>query len=129
LERREQARQKSIDEFVLRTSQRLRTTYNQYMHGLLEDHSDVHIARYEDMTANVEAWLADLMSYIEISLPKRLRREILEEAYAVQEKDEDKSEHVRKGEPGDYREKLAPATIDQLNEQFADVLQAFGYQK
>lgn len=129
LERRARAKKESIDDFVLRTSQRLRKTYDQYLHGLLDDHPDVHIAQYEDMATNVEDWLADLMSYVEISLPERLRQDILKEAYAVQEKDEDESEHVRKGEPGDHCEKLAPATIDQLNEQFADVLRAFDYQK
>ncbi len=99
------------------------------MHGLLEDHPDVHIARYEDMATNVEAWLSNLMSYIEISISEHLRQNILKEAYAVQEKDENKSEHVRKGEPGDHREKLSPATIEQFNEQFSDVLRMFDYRK
>jgi len=127
LKRREQAQEESIDEFVFRTSQRLRDTYDEYMYGLLEDHPDVHIARYEDMATDVEEWLSNVLSYIEISPPKSLVREIVEEARAVQEKDEDETEHVRKGKPGDHREKLSPRTIERLNDTFSDVLQKFEY--
>ena len=35
--------------------------------------------------------------------------------------------HVRKGQPGDYRNKLKPETIDALNERFASILTMFGY--
>lgn len=127
LERREQAQKESIDEFVRRTSQGLRDTYDEYMDGLLKDHPDVHVARYEDMATDVEEWLHNLLAYIEISPPKRLVREIVEEARAVQEKEEDETEHVRKGQPGDHREKLSSRTVERLNDTFSDVLQKFEY--
>jgi hypothetical protein len=34
---------------------------------------------------------------------------------------------VRRVVPGDHLEKLAPATIEELNSRFSDFLHAFGY--
>ena len=35
--------------------------------------------------------------------------------------------HLRKGQPGDYRSKLKPETIEYLDEKFAPILSRFGY--
>jgi len=125
---REQARTLSIDEYVLEESKKLRRTYDSYLNQLLQDHPDVHVSRYEDMTADVEQWLDELLTYISISPPTALKTEIIEEAREVQSRDEeDVTAHVRKGEPGDHREKLDSSTIARLNNRFADVLDRFGY--
>ena len=36
-------------------------------------------------------------------------------------------QHKRRIKPGDHREKLQPATIDQLNQRFENVFLRFGY--
>jgi hypothetical protein len=125
---REQAENRSIDEHVLEKSRKLKRTYDSYLNHLLEDHPDVHISRYEDMTSDIEQWLDDLLSYIGISPPTEVKNEIVSEALEVQSRDEeDATKHVRKGEPGDYREKLSENTIDRLDNKFSDVLREFGY--
>jgi len=40
---------------------------------------------------------------------------------------EEVGKHIRKGAPGDHREKLKPETIDALNAQFRDIGQRYGY--
>jgi len=128
VQERKQAQKQSIDAFVRNESDKLLKTYNAYLDGLLRDHPDVHIARYEDMTADVEVWLSDLLEYVEIDPPQDLKEEIIAEARAVQDrKREDKTAHVRKGKPGDHVGKLNSESIYHLNQKFSRVLSHFGY--
>jgi len=127
LEDRAYTQQLSIDEFVLEKQADLRNRYDQYMNCLLERHPNVHVTRYEDMVADVEEWLDSLLEYTELSPPAEIRQEIVEEAKSIQSKDEDPSDHYRKGRPGDHLEKLQPGTIRKLNETFHQVLDQFGY--
>jgi hypothetical protein len=121
------AREVSIDEYVLEKRDQLLKDYNCYLDRLLKRHSHIHVTRYEDMVADVETWLDQLLSYVELSHSQELRREIIEEALSIQSKEEDKMAHNRKGRPGDHREKLQPATVKELNHVFGHVLDRFGY--
>lgn len=126
---RKRARSMSIDDFALANTEELRKTYQRYMDALLQEHPNVYVTRYEDMTADVEQWLDDLLSYVELPAPRHVRTEIVEEARAIQGKKEDESSHYRKGVPGDHREKLRPKTVEKLTAIFEDVLERFGYTK
>jgi len=128
LQERKQARRQSVDEFVLETSDKLQETYTIYLDQLLDDHPDVHVARYEDMTADVNAWMESILDYIEISPSQSIKEEILEEAQSVQNKKrEDVNSHIRKGQPGDYKHKLSPSTISKLNKKFSQILSHLNY--
>jgi hypothetical protein len=48
-------------------------------------------------------------------------------AKSVKPVGEDIRSHMRKVTPGDYREKLRPETIAELNRRFSEVLDALGY--
>lgn len=124
---RDRAQSMTIDQFVIEKSKKLRHTLDQYINGLLNDHPQVHIARYEEMTADVEQWLVDLLTYADLSPPEELIQEIIQEAEAVKAKKENPSDHVRKGRPGDYREKLNPDTVEKLDDTFSRALNRFGY--
>jgi hypothetical protein len=128
LKERAHAQEISVDEYVVEKSSKLRESYAQYLDGLLVDHPDVYVTRYEDMVADVESWLDNLLEYVALSPPANLRKEIIEEALAVQSKDEDATAHNRKGRPGDHREKLQPETIQTLDKTFQPVLKRFGYE-
>lgn len=127
LEDRAYAQEASIDDFVMDKSDDLLDRYECYINKLLEEHPDVHVARYEDMVADVEEWLNDLLEYIEISPSEDARMEIVEEAHSIQSGAEDPSAHNRKGETGDHAEKLRSSTIKQLNDKFRHVLNRFNY--
>ena len=128
LQEREQARGQSVDDFVLEKSEKLKQNYDTYLDQLLNDHPDVHVARYEDMTADVNAWMESILDYIEISPSQSIKEEILEEAQSVQNKKrEDVNSHIRKGQPGDYKHKLSPSTISKLNKKFSQILSHLNY--
>ena len=128
LQERKQARRQSVDEFVLETSDELQETYTIYLDELLDDHPDVHVARYEDMTADVNTWMKSILDYVKISPPQSIKEEILGEARSVRnKKEEDVDSHIRKGEPGDYRHKLSSSTISKLNKKFSRILSHFEY--
>jgi hypothetical protein len=119
----------SIDDFVLEKSKDVKDRYDSYIDHLLADHPDVYIARYEDMVEDVENWLNNLLSYVDLSPPEALYTAIIEEANAIQGGDEDVESHYRKGQAGDHREKLSPSTIEELNRRFSRVFETFGYER
>jgi hypothetical protein len=127
LSERANVRQMTVDEFVLDKSSELLADYECYLNELLPSHPDVHLTRYEDMVDDVDQWLDRLLSYVELSVSNELRAEIIEEARSIQSKGEEIMDHNRKGKPGDHREKLQSSTIDELNDEFSQVLNRFGY--
>lgn len=83
---------------------------------------------YEEMVLNFPSWLRKLVARFE--LPNE------EETYAfvaarhaeeVKPSEENVWQHKRKVTPGDYREKLQPITIAELNQRFGRVLDILGY--
>jgi hypothetical protein len=124
---RKRAQNQSIDAFVRSASDKLLKTYNTYLEKLLTDHPDVHVTRYEDMVFDVEKWLKKLTGYIGVDPPIGLKNKIIEEAENIKKKEENKRSHVRKGSPGDYKNKLNTETIKYLNKKFKKVISFFGY--
>lgn len=127
LSRRQSAKDSTIDEFVLAESERLYHNFRKYQIELLDSYKDIYVASYEAMVNDFESWLSDLLKYCELSISDTMRAALVEEHYEKIPRTEDIHRHVRKGQPGDYKEKLLPDTIKFLNHKFAPVLCRYGY--
>jgi hypothetical protein len=79
------------------------------------------------MLADFERWLIGLLGRSQLTITSELRETLLQENKRLCPKDEDVRRHLRKGQPGDYKEKLAKDTVDYLNRNFASFLEEFGY--
>lgn len=104
--------------------------YLTYVNHLLRDpQRDVVLLRYEDMFADVDGWLASVAERFEVADAAVI--EELADRYRpmFNRRDENKWVHTRKVTPGDYLEKLSPATIAGLDRIFEDTLDCLGYSR
>ncbi len=127
LNERQLAKDTSIDRYVLERSDKLKESYDAYLNGLLKDHNNVYITKFEKMVSDFKNCFEDLMVYIEIDPNDDLRDSIFKEAISKRDKKEDPTAHNRKGKPGDYQEKLSDKTIQKLNQKFSKILSKFSY--
>lgn len=107
----------------------LPSRYRAYVERLLGQ-PNVTLVKYEDMVGDYRAWLTDFSR----PFPLRDRQQTIESLVAQSadffpKRSGDALSHVRHVTPGDYKAKLQPATIRQLDELFSDVLDALGYPK
>ncbi len=124
---RQKARNVTIDEYVLSECDRVRVNYERYISLLLDRYAHVHVTKYEEMTSDFEAWLKKILEKCEFEISDPLLESILNEAGHLKPKQEDVHQHVRKGMPGDYKEKLDRKTIDCIDTKFSSVLKRFDY--
>ena len=124
---REAARMMSLDDYVLTKSIDLVGILERYKDLLLDRYSNVRLNRFEEMVGNFDAWLDELLAHCNLPISDDLRHELREDNARKRPTSEDIYSHIRKGQPGDFREKLKPETIDELNRRFASILPAFGY--
>lgn len=121
---REFVQREQIDEFVLRQA-RQGNWVKRY--DRLTELARFGVSwRYEDVVFDKARWLDEMLAYLDVSLPKDVRRRIVE-AEDVVPASEDASRHVRQVSPGDHRRKLKPETIAELDRIFADVLADWEY--
>lgn len=125
LENRRKARGITVDEHVLQESERVFTILDTYRNELLEPYSHVVLTSYEEMTSDYSAWLHKLLKACDLEIPPIVFQQLLEENRQLQPDEEDKHQHIRKGKPGDYLDKLKPETIDKLNKKFELIFQAY----
>jgi hypothetical protein len=121
------AQQAGIDRYVLEWSEQVYQIYQRYLDLLVNRQSNLYITKYEHMMSDFPAWLDGVLNYCELDISATLRQELLEEAFKTRPKKENVSKHARQATPGDYKRKLQPETIEHLNNQFSDILTAFGY--
>lgn len=83
---------------------------------------------YEEMVLDFPSWLRKVIARFELADADETYR-IVAARYAetVKPQGEDIFSHKRKVVPGDYKEKLRPETIAELNRRFSKVLDALGY--
>jgi hypothetical protein len=103
------------------------TRYRTYIERLLR-RPNVTLLKYEQMVTDYPAWLDQFSR----PFPLRDRQWVLDELIAQSasffpRRATDSVSHVRHVAPGDHRLKLEAATIERLNELYADVLDALGY--
>jgi len=129
LSRREEALASNLDEFVLKQAGQLLSSFEKYEDRLFADHPTVHIARYEDMVSDFPKWLDTLLSACFLPIPETMRSELIRSHESNRPRSEDVKKHLRKGMPGEHREKLQSGTIEKLNCIFEAPLGRFNYLK
>jgi hypothetical protein len=117
----------TIDEFVLWDSDRLCGILQRYKTLLIERYPHTYVTTYEKMTADFRGWLNGLIDNCQLVIANELRQALLAESDRLRPKAENIHKHMRKGKPEDYKEKLHPDTINQLNAKFASHLETFGF--
>jgi hypothetical protein len=127
LSRREKALATKLDEYVLQSAPKLQSVFERYAIHLFPVCPGVHVARYEDMVENFPEWLDSLVSACGMEISKSFRQDLLANHEARRPKGENIQKHLRKGMPGEHREKLRSETIEQLNQTFNESLTRFNY--
>ena len=113
-----------VDSYVTRAAPVLLAKLKSYVSNLNLD--STLIRRYEDIYFDKHAFLREIFDYFEISVPKGILDRVATQCDVRPEK-ENAGKHIRKGLPGDHREKLQPRTISDLNGIFGETCRSFGY--
>ena len=61
----------------------------------------------------------------DISKVAEIPQNLIEDKKQLQPKEENIYEHIRKGKPGDYLNKLQPETIEYLNNKFSPIFETY----
>lgn len=118
--RRTLANEQDIDTFVLGNTAYYLREFEKYAQ-MIHRSPNIHITRYEDMLSDKQLWLNKLAEYC------NLPNDFTPETTPAPSGNEDIKSHNRKGIAGDYREKLQPDTISELNRIFGKYLIQYGY--
>ena len=136
LQRRERIRSLSVDQYVLAEPEismyPLLRRYQPLLDCIADDAScdNTTIVKYETMVTDFAAWQKPVFEALQIDAENssdaffRFVNARYRDEFVADESD---TGHRRNVQPGDHRDKLSPETIEQLNERFELVLNAFGY--
>lgn len=114
-----------IDAYVLRQANNHFNKLQAYRVNL--DFDKVLLRRYEQIYYDKRQFLGEIFDHFRLEVDPA----ILDTVAAkndIRPTEEVTGKHIRKGEPGDHREKLKPATIEKLNEKFATICRFYGYE-
>ena len=117
--------ERTIDEYVIALSRQLRKKLEAYRDALNFDLGLVR--RYEDVFFDKETFLGEVFEHFDIKVPKGLIARVAEK-HDIRPEKEDQTQHIRKGTPGDHKEKLLPETIEVLSKTFREVGGFYGYE-
>lgn len=124
-QRRQAAKQMTIDEYAISESERFYTILHRYKTLLLDKYAHVYLTSYEEMTADYQSWLENLLAACQLTISNELFQALIKENQRLQPKKENIHKHIRKGKPGDHQNKLKPETIEYLNTKFESIFEAF----
>ena len=124
LAERDAALSSDLQSYVLKMAPSLRRALREYFP--LMDDATVRIIRYEDRILQKQALIGEICEFFSWSVSDENVGHILGWADIIPEA-ERPTAFVRRVRPGDYAEKLAPATIRQLDLFFQQELSRFGY--
>jgi hypothetical protein len=127
IERRKIALKSSVDEHVRSQTPRFVKTYNEYIQNVLGK-PNVLFLKYEDMVNDFGTFIEKINIHCRLNLSAEQIAK-LDRTKTFETQGEDRSQHKRKVTPGDYKEKLQPATIEWLNKEFDDILKTLNYTK
>lgn len=113
-----------IDDYVVQVAGNLRKKLVAYREGL--DFTRGLVFRYEDIFFDKQGFLGDIFKHFELAVDPQVIEAVARQ-HDIRPTQEDISKHIRKGTPGDHREKLKPETIRRLNRLFAEVASGYGY--
>lgn len=114
----------SIDDYVIQTSPYHLAKLQDYRNAL--DFSTVMLSRYEDIYFDKHRFLAEAFAHLRVPADPLIIRQVAA-INDIRPSVEDYSKHIRKGAPGDHREKLKPETIELLNDMFHETCLHYGY--
>src|SRR5690606_17912422 len=114
-----------IDGYVIRAAKDYLKKLQAYKDHLNFD--QVLLCHYEDIYFDKESFLIDMFSHFGLEVDETVIRQVAADN-DIRPLVEDPTRHIRKGHPGDHREKLQPSTIEQLNDKFHDICQWYGYE-
>ena len=108
----------------------LHDRYRRYIDELL-GRPNATLVRYEDMICNRDRWLRQVADVFAVPGSANLKsfEEDFQKLGGPKRTDEEENiwGHKRQVTPGDHRRKLAPRTIERLNDIFGDILERLGY--
>lgn len=112
-----------VEEFIGGIGRR----YRNYLEHLL-GRPNVTLLRYEQMVTDYRGWLDRFIQPFPLPDKARVVDELVaQSATFFPKRDADAMTHVRHVTPGDHRAKLLPSTIEAVEREFADILDALGY--
>ncbi len=115
---------KTIDDYVIEVSGGILAKFETYRDTL--DFDLGLVRRYEDVFFDKETFLGEIFEHFGLSVGGNIIRNVAR-AHDIRPEQEDETQHIRKGTPGDHREKLKPQTIETLNDMFREVGGFYGY--
>lgn len=115
--------EKNIDDYVLEKADVLKRSLVVYR-GQFNPNNWL-LAKYEDVYFDKHSFLEKCFDHFHFDVPQSVLRKVVE-INDVRPETEDVTKHIRKGRPGDHKEKLKPRTIDKLNKIFADTCNWYG---
>lgn len=124
---RKKARELTIDNYVISESARVYDIFSRYQTLLIDKYKNTYVTTYEQMVSDFESWLTELIKYCELEVSREFIQSLLKEHEDKKPKKENIHKHIRKGQPGDYKQKLQPSTIKYLNEKFEPILTSYHY--
>jgi hypothetical protein len=105
----------------------LRDRYTTYLREVVGRPNAITIS-YEQMVHDFRGWLRKFLSAFELPEANETYEFVASgRAQSIRPPVENIRSHIRKVTPGDYREKLRPETIAELNRRFSEVLDVLGY--
>ncbi|MEM9412205.1 MAG: sulfotransferase domain-containing protein [Planctomycetota bacterium] len=116
---------KSIGQYAIDLSKPLKNKFEKYESMVFDE--NLKLFRYEDVVFEKEKWLKEMLEFLGLAVPKELIAGVARQ-YDKRPTSEDPKQHVRKVTPGDHKEKLEPAVIEQLNEIFGEILNRYDYE-
>ncbi len=82
--------------------------------------------RYEDVIYEKCAWLKDIVEKLDLPVDSKLIRKTAQK-FDIFPESEDQEKHIRQVHPGNYKSKLKPETIAELNIKLQEFLQYYNY--
>lgn len=123
--RRDQINAMDIDRYVIENAQNYLMRCEK-IRQLVETHPDLLLLEYADMVDRTQEWLDKIADFLDLEIAEWLQA-ICDKRLDFDVEKEDPSKHKRQVRPGDYRRKLKPGTIEQVNKVLAPALEYFDY--
>ena len=116
--RREALADVAFEDWIRAEALRTREVYSGFRTHLNRE----QVVTYEDMWDDFDEWLAQVERLLDVRIPEADRGRYRRLAGVDNRQGEDLRSHRRKGAPGDFRDKLDPPMINELNTLFRDDL-------
>ncbi|EDX86885.1 Sulfotransferase domain superfamily [Synechococcus sp. PCC 7335] len=115
----------TIDDYALVNCEWLFTKFENYL-AVVINNPNIRVFRYEDIYFDKLSFLIDMLEWFSIPIDQTVVEAVAKQN-DIRPDEEDWSKHIRKGTPGDYREKLSAETTSKLTTYFAELMANYGY--